>query len=112
MKKYIKYLYIIIPIIILMAGLFYYVHSKAGKSIVSEDQASTASYEIFLNKSYQFGDFHIDFKEHEAADIKFEGDFKLENNPNYRNDWKSIFADVNNGEQDFAGHFKLFSVAN
>jgi len=80
--------------------------------VINDVATAIDDYESFLNKPYQFSDFHIDFKEYKPADIKFENGFELRDDPNYWNDWKEVFADVDNSDHDFAGHFKLFSAGN
>ncbi|MCX6723380.1 MAG: hypothetical protein NT094_04960 [Candidatus Staskawiczbacteria bacterium] len=97
MKIKILYICIICLVVILIAGGLYYFYNKTEKNIPAKNQTSIADYESYLNKPYQFSDFHVDFKEYKA---------------NYWNDWKEIFADVNSSDHDFAGHFKLFSSGN
>ena len=129
MKNKIIYIILFLGAVIICAELFYFLciypekrmpvgGSVKDTAVIQEalviDDATTAAedYESFLNKPYQFSDFHVDFKEYKAADVRFEKGFELRDDPNYWNDWKEIFADVNSSDHDFAGHFKLFSAGN
>ncbi len=69
-------------------------------------------YETYNSKPYEFVNFPVSFKKYKAAEVKFEGDFKLKENPNYWNDWKEIFSNIDDEKIDFAGHFKLVNVGN
>jgi hypothetical protein len=77
-----------------------------------KDISSSDTYETYSNKPYQFNDFLTTLNPYKVSDVKFDGDFKLQDNPNYWNDWKSIFADIGSSKFDFAGHYKLISAGN
>jgi hypothetical protein len=69
-------------------------------------------YETYNSKPYEFVNFPVSFKKYKAVEVKFEGDFKLKENPNYWNDWKEIFSNIDDEKIDFAGHFKLIKAGN
>jgi len=81
MKKYIKYLYIIIPVIILIAGSFYFFSNKTEKNIlvnggaestVKTDTAQTK--EIAIVTSTEVNGYKIEFS---SKDISMEGSSKV-----------------------------------
>lgn len=99
----------ILLIVLLSFGYKYY----ADTALVSKTkEGPTELYETYTNKPYKFEDFSTTFSSYKITEVKFEGDYKLEDNPNYWNDWKNIFADVGDSKFDFAGHYKLTSAGN
>jgi len=101
-------------ILIGLVSVSYYLFKKTQKPSVSGimQTINLDLYETYLNKPYQFDDFSTSFKKYKVANVKFEGDFTIQDNPNYWNDWGSIFTDIKNSELDFAGHYKLVSAGN
>jgi hypothetical protein len=69
-------------------------------------------YDTYTNKPFEFDNFQVGFKKYQASNVKFEGTFTLKDNPNYWNDWKELFSNIDDEKLDFAGHFKLINTGN
>lgn len=69
-------------------------------------------YDTYTNKPFEFDNFQVGFKKYKASTVKFEGAFTLKDNPNYWNDWKELFSNIDDEKLDFAGHFKLINTGN
>jgi hypothetical protein len=69
-------------------------------------------YDTYTNKPFEFDNFQVGFKKYKASTVKFEGAFTLKENPNYWNDWKELFSNIDDEKLDFAGHFKLINTGN
>lgn len=70
------------------------------------------AYNTYSGKPFEFDNFQVGFKKYKASTIKFEGAFTLKENPNYWNDWKELFSNIDDEKLDFAGHFKLINTGN